>query len=63
MRFLDVYRVSRYFVAVIALDVRRFLGRKEILDGILGANLVCFQVSDIVLVLMSARADYMVMLF
>jgi hypothetical protein len=63
VRFLDVYRVSRYFVAVIALDVRRFLGRKEILDGILGANLVCFQVSDIVLVLMSARADYMVMLF
>lgn len=63
MRFLDVYRVSRYFVAVVALDVRRFLGRKEILDGILGANLVCFQVSDIVLVLMSARADYMVMLF
>jgi hypothetical protein len=63
VRFLDVYRVSRYFVAVVALDVRRFLGRKEILDGILGANLVCFQVSDIVLVLMSARADYMVMLF
>ena len=45
---------SIYFVVIAGFDVRSLLGRKEILDGILGANLVCFQVNNI-LVLLSAR--------
>ena len=39
-RFLDSLDTNSFL---------KFLGRKEILDGMLGANLICFQVGFLVL--------------
>ena len=42
-RYSDACRVSLFPVSLSVLDLTVGLGRKEILEGMLGANLVCFQ--------------------